>query len=197
MLRTSIPASILLIFVAAAPLLAQYEYDVTRGAQIGLHAGVTSWNPDEIQGLDFEAETGFLFGGSFGWGMSDWLGLFARIDWSRISPEEVDPYTVNHVDVGIRAVPMLFGDVVRPYAEVFGAFRFLSFVEPNGFEVDASGPGFGGGLGLYVFVMPSVALNAGFAATLGNLEEVTFGGVPIEDVGATSGRLMFGLTWFP
>ena len=177
----------------------QYQEDVTRGPQIGLHAGMTSWDLDDITEADlsFETESGFHFGGSVGWGMSDWLGVFTRYDYTTISPEDIESYAVSHWDIGIRAIPYPLGLTVRPYFEAVGSFRFLEFTDPNGFQISASGPGFGFGAGLYVFVTTAFALNAGIAASFGNLEEITFAGIPLNDVGATSGRLLFGITWFP
>lgn len=172
--------------------------DVTRGVQIGLYGGYTSWDLDDIEGTTFEKENGFTYGGSFGWGMSDWLGLFTRVDLTTISPEDLDSYKVTHWDIGVRAVPMLFGPTIRPYAETYGAFRFIELTEPNGFEISASGPGFGFGAGLYAFITGQFAVNAGLGGTFGNLEEVSFGGFPLDvDVAATSLRFAAGVTWFP
>lgn len=174
------------------------QEDVTRGPQIGLHAGLTSWDLDDIEDVTFEKEIGPTFGGSFGWGMSDWLGVYTRLDFTWINADDLDSYTVVHWDFGIRAITLLFGPAVRPYLEIDGTFRFLELIEPSGFEVSASGPGYGFGAGVYLFVGEQVAVNAGIGGSFGNLEDVSFGGFPLNtDVNATSLRFSTGLTWFP
>ena len=175
-----------LLTLSAIPILAAMsindlalaQSDNARGLQLGLHAGMTQWDLDDVQGNEFEKESGMHFGGSLGWGMSDWLGVFTRLDYTSISPENIDSYGVTHWDVGIRAMPQMFGFMVRPYAEAFGSFRFLKLTEPNGFEISASGPAIGVGAGLYVFVTPQIAVNGGVSAAFGNLEDVSFGGIP-------------------
>lgn len=174
------------------------QEDVTTGPQIGLHAGLTSWDLDDIEDVVFEKESGLTFGGNFGWGMSDWLGVHTRIDFTWINPDDLDSYTVVHWDFGIRTIAFLFGPFVRPYFELDGTFRFLELIEPNGFEISASGPGFGLWGGIYLFVAEQVALNAGFGGSIGSLEDISFGGFALNtDAEATSLRFSAGLTWFP
>ena len=195
-MRSPIVLTVVLILSTTQFALAQE--DNTIGVQIGVHGGLTSWDLGDIEGNVFDKETGPLFGGSFGWGMSDWLGLFARADWTTISPEEFESYKVLHADLGIRAIPQLLGPTIRPYFEVLASFRDLTLIETNDLEVAGTGAGFGGGLGLYFFVSEKFAMNAGFAAALGGLDQATFGGFPIEgSVSATALRLIAGVTVFP
>ena len=187
-----------LVLVLAGFQFSAAQNDVTVGVQLGLHGGFTTWDLDDIEGTMFERENGPTFGGSFGWGMSDWLGLFTRVDLTSISPDDLDSYTVTHWDIGVRAIPMLLGPTIRPYAEAYGAFRFVELTEPNGFRITASGPGLGFGAGLYAFITGQFAVNAGFGGTFGNLEEVSFGGFSLDaDVAASSLRFAAGVSWFP
>jgi len=195
-MRISTFLSILLVLVTSESAVSQD--DLTRGFQLGIHGGLTSWDIGDIEGNAFDSESGINFGGSVGWGMSDWLGIFARGDFTTISPEDLEGYTVGHLDIGIRGIPQLFGSTVRPYFEVLASVRDMSLIEPNGFEISASGVGFGGGLGLYFFVSGKFAVNAGFTAATGNFDTVSFAGFPVSnDVSATSGRLIAGVTFFP
>ena len=169
-----------------------------RGVQLGVHGGFTSWDLGDIEVADFEKETGPTFGASFGWGMSDFLGLFTRVDRTTISPEDLDSYGVTHWDIGVRAIPKLLGPTIRPFAEVSAAFRFLNLTESNGFKISVAGAGFGVGAGLYAFVTSQFAVSAGINGSFGNLEEVTFGGIALDtNTKATSFRAILGVTWFP
>ncbi len=175
---------------------ASAQTDLT-GVSLGVYGGMTSWDLDDFPPFEFEKETGVTFGGSFGWGMSDFLGLFTRADYTSLSTTDNERYNVTHWDIGFRAIPDFFGQTVRPYFEFSGAFRFTT-VEKFGIEITASGAGVGLGTGLYVFVSNTIALNAGFAGTLGNLEDVKIAGIRNDsiDLKAVSGRLLGGITVF-
>lgn len=193
-----VPAFVALLVSLVASETAFSQDDLTRGFQLGVHAGLTSWSIGDIEGNTFDTERGFNFGGSLGWGMSDWLGVFTRGDFTTIRPEGLESYKVGHLDIGIRAIPQFFGSTVRPYFEALASVRDMSLIESNGFKISASGVGFGGGLGLYFFVTRMFAVNLGFTAAAGNFDEVSFAGIPIpNDVSATSGRLIAGVTFYP
>ncbi len=188
--------AVLIMLVTSGSAFSQE--DLTRGLQLGLHGGMTSWAVGDIAGNEFDTETGFNVGGSVGWGMSDWLGIFARGDRTSINPKDLESYHVLHFDIGIRAISQFIGPTIRPYFEVQGSVRDMSLIESNGFEISASGIGFGAGLGLFFFISQKLALNAGVTAAFGNFDEVTFAGITIpDDVSATSGRLIAGVTLFP
>ncbi len=195
-MRIPLFLAILVVLVTAVSAFSQDER--TRGAQFGLHGGVTSWTLGDIEGNEFGTETGYTFGGDFGWGMSDWLGIFTRAGWTTISPEDLESYQVFHFDIGIRAISHFFGHTIRPYFEALASVRDVNLIESNGFEISASGVGFGGGLGLYVFISRKIALTAGLDASFGKFDELTFAGIAIpSDVNATSARLIAGVTVFP
>jgi len=191
--RNRIVATLVIVLSIAGASRAQ---DVTRGVQLGLHGGFTTWDLGDIVGNEFEKESGPHFGGSFGWGMSDWLGIFTRLDRTTISPEGLVGYSVQHWDIGIQTISLIFGQTVRPYAEVSGAIRSVK-LDISEFEVKGSGVGLGLGAGVYVFVVEKIAVTAGGTYSFGNLDEVSFGGVSVETVLATSVRLFAGITWFP
>lgn len=177
---------------------AHAQDDLTRGVQIGAHGGLTSWDLDPVDINVFEKESGPHFGASLGWGMSDWLGLYTRFDITSISPDTIDSYKVDHWDIGIRAIPQVFGTTVRPYVEAGGTFRFFNFEDPRGAEVKASGAGLGFGGGLYVFVTQIVAVNAGASVAFGSMDTVTFNGFDVDlKPSATSIRFLAGITVFP
>lgn len=193
-----VPSFIAVLIMLVTAVSAVSQDGLTRGVQLGLHGGMTSWALGDIEGNEFDTETGFNVGGSFGWGMSDWLGIFVRGDRTTISPEDLDSYQVLHLDIGIRAISLFLGTTIRPYFEVLASVRDMSLIEPNGFEIRASGVGFGGGLGLYIFISQKLALNVGVTGAFGDFDEVTFAGITIpDDVSGTSGRLIAGVTVFP
>ena len=65
-------------------------------------------------------------------------------------------------------------------------------------EVSTFGPAFTVGAGIMAFVTTRLAVVAEGQATLGSMTEITTDDVALNtNIGARSGRLNLGLTWFP
>jgi hypothetical protein len=87
---------------------------------------------------------------------------------------------------------------LRPYVEASGAFRFFEFVEPSGVTIKGSGAGIGLAAGLFFFVSEAFAVNAGISGATGGMDSLSFDGFDVDiRPGATSFRVIAGITWFP
>lgn len=192
-MRALIPL-VAFFFSTQASVFAQYR---TKGLALSLRAQATSWKLDDLDGHSFDSHRGGGTGAEVYYGMSRYFGLFGRIDLSSMSPDEGDSYTLTHLDIGVRALPMLVSRRVRPYAELAFAARSAEF-NVGAQSLEASGPGTTVGAGCLIFVAFRLAAGVGVEGTFGNLDELTLGGFTLDtSIGATSWRGGLNLVWFP
>jgi len=169
----------------------------TKGLGLSLRGQLASWKLDDLEGISFDSHHGGGTGAEVYYGMSRYFGLFGRIDLSNMSPDEGDSYTLTHLDIGVRVLPMLVSTRVRPYAELAFAARSAEF-DVGTQSLEASGPGATVGAGCLVFFASRFAVGMGIDGTFGNLEDLRLGGFTVNtNVGATSWRGGLNLFWFP
>lgn len=164
----------------------------TGGVFIGLRLNGTAWTIDD---LDVDTESGVGLAMLAGYGISDLFSVYA--DLAAASFGGSNTYGLGHLDVGIR---FIFGgpaSTFRPYADAALSGRKSEWDDPSRGEVRAWGVGGTVGGGFLYFLAAPAALDVGFKATFGGLNEITIGGSSHEvDIRARSARLNVGFTLF-
>jgi len=183
-----------ILLAAQAPIFGQFR---TKGLGLSLRGQATTWKLNDIEGITFDWHNGGGIGAEVFYGMSQYFGLFGRIDLSNMSSDEGNSYTLTHLDVGVRVLPMLAPRQVRPYAELAFAARSTQF-DVGTQSLEASGPGATVGGGCLVFFASRFAVGLSADGTFGNLEQLTLGGFTVDtSAKATSWRGAASLVWFP
>lgn len=187
------------LLLGAASYAAAQPYSNTRGLYLNVHASATSitYEADDFEDFD-ETDGGGGLGVEVGYGFSPLVSLFVALNGSGMEADGGDTYTLGHGDLGVR-FNFRSGERLVPYASLAVTGRQATFEFENGGEIELSGGGGTLGGGLAYFVSPRLALDAGLRLTAGTFTDVSVGRLTVSnfDVDAGSGRLVFGLSWFP
>lgn len=171
----------------------------TEGIFLRLNFNYTTWdlNDTELFG-DFVAQGGPGFGFEFGYGASNLVALFMAFDAANIENEDSDSYTLVHLDLGVLLHLMNSTSKFRPYGKFALTVRTAEF-DSDVVAISTFGPAFTAGAGLKYFLTEKWALNIEGLGSFGSMTEITIGPITLDDVsiGARSGRLNLGVTWFP
>ena len=189
----------IVLLSAAATLGQDNPKSDTRGLFLNLHLNGTSWDLDDDSEFgELPQESGGGMGLAFGFGVSQTVTLFMAFDGARLSGgEEREDYNLVHFDIGTQVTLLGESSRFRPFGKVALTARTAEFeVEEAG--VSSFGSAFSAGLGLMAFLTPRLAIVGDAQATWGSMTELTTGGIALDtSIGARSGRLNVGLTWFP
>ena len=189
--------------LAAAPAAAQLDPIPLRSSTSGFNLGVFL-NGSAIQAEDSDVvESGGGLGLHLGYGFSEAVSVFLRVDVASIRSEDLaDDYAMAHADIGAR---FSFGQPTsqfRPFLQLALSGRAISWdTGPQG-DLQARGGGVSAGAGLEYFVSPTLAIEGGLHLSHGDFSEgrlgdgdwVEFGN---ESFSATSSRLDLGISWHP
>ncbi len=190
---------LLAILFAVGSARAQDEKSDTEGFFLNLHLNGTQWDLNDNTELgEFPQESGGGLGVAFGFGASETVTLFMEFDGARISGGGVrDTYTLVHFDIGAMITFLGRTSRFRPFGKASFTARTAEFdLEEAG--VSTFGPGFTAGIGIMAFVTTGLAVVGEGQLTVGSMTEITTGGIALDtSIGARSGRLNVGLTWFP
>lgn len=172
----------------------------TRGLSLGLYLNGSALQFEDSD----EAESGGGFSLHAGYGFTDHLAVFMRLNGAEIESSDVegDSYALAHVDIGAR---YSFGGpaaALRPFVQ--GALNARAFAYDLGTEgtLEARGSGFSGGAGLEYFFSRSLAVEGALSFSSGTFSEGRVGDgewVDLEDeaLDAVSTRVDLGITWHP
>jgi hypothetical protein len=190
---------VIVLLSAAATLAQDNPKSDTRGLFLNLHLNGTSWDLDDDSEFgELPQESGGGMGLAFGFGASQTMTIFMAFDAARLDGgEERNDYTLAHFDIGTQVTLLGQSSRFRPFGKVSFTARTAEFeVEEAG--VSSFGAGFSAGLGLMAFLTTRLAIVGDAQATWGSMTEITRGNISLDtSIGARSGRLNLGLTWFP
>lgn len=205
-IHTPARLALLACICAAAPAAAQDEMAAprsnTRGFTAGLHLNGSAL---QLDGEGAEAENGGGMGLMLGYGVSNKVTLFARVDGADVSYSDGEDgsYTLAHLDLGGRYSFGSSAAALRPFVELSLMGAGVSD-EIDGSDVTLSGGAFGIGGGLEYFFSRSLALDVGLSLSKGEFTTATVDGedydledLEIEEAGFTSSRFNVGLSWHP
>lgn len=190
----------LIVLISAGQTLGQDKAKSdTEGFFLNVHLNGTSWdlNDDSVFG-ELPQQSGGGLGLAFGYGASQTFTLFMAFDGARMNgQDERNDYTLVHFDIGAMVTLLGQSSRFRPFGKVSFTARTAEF-EVEEAAVSLFGAAFSAGGGLMVFLAPAFAITADAQATFGSMTEITTGEIALDtSIGARSGRLNAGLTWFP
>ena len=190
----------LIVLISAGQTLGQDEAKSdTEGFFLNVHLNGTSWdlNDDSVFG-ELPQQSGGGLGLAFGYGASQTFTLFMAFDGARMNgQDERNDYTLVHFDIGAMVTLLGQSSRFRPFGKVSFTARTAEF-EVEEADVSMFGAAFSAGGGLMVFLAAGLAITADAQATFGSMTEITTGQIARDtSIGARSGRLNAGLTWFP
>lgn len=202
-IHTPVRLALLACICAAAPAAAQDDAaprSKTSGFTAGLHLNGSAIQLDGGE----EAENGGGMGLALGYGVSNKVTIFARVDGAAVEYEDGDgeTFTLAHLDLGGRYSFGSASAALRPFVELSLQGAGISD-EFEGSEVTVSGGAFGFGGGLEYFFSRSLALDVGLAISKGEFTTATVDGdeVDLDDLdieeGFTTSRFNVGLSWHP
>ena len=171
----------------------------TEGIFLNIHLNGSQWDLDDDTDFgELPQESGPGMGLAFGYGASQAVTLFMAFDGARISDSDADQdYTLVHFDIGGMVTFLGRSTPFRPFLKASFTARTAEF-DLDDVALSTFGAGFSAGAGLMFFLSPGLAIVGDGTATWGTMTEITTSGIAIEtDIGARSGRLNLGLTWFP
>jgi len=171
----------------------------TEGLFLNFHLNGTSWDLDDDSEFgELPQQSGGGFGLAFGYGASQTVTLFMAFDGAQMGGgEEREDYTLVHFDIGAMVTFLGQSTRFRPFGKASFTARTAEFDVDNA-GVSMFGAAFSAGGGLMVFLTPAFAITGDAQATWGSMTEITTGGISLDtSIGARSGRLNAGLTWFP
>jgi hypothetical protein len=145
-------------------------------------------------------ESGFGAGLVLGYGVNDHLVAFLRGDVTGVeyeNIEDIDPYRLGQIDLGVRYAIASAGDRFRPYGEIAGTYVVKSD------DLDVTEYTFTGGAatlgaGVEYFFLPRFSADLGVEVSWGKLTSGEYGGeeVDIDEKIATT-RITLGVNWRP
>jgi hypothetical protein len=171
----------------------------TEGFFVNLHLNGSSWDlNDDSEFGELPQESGGGMGLAFGFGASQTVTLFMAFDAAQMSGgEERNDYTLAHFDIGTMITLLKQSSRFRPFGKASFTARTAEFDVDNA-GVSTFGAAFSAGAGLMAFLTPRLALTGDAQATWGSMTEITTAGFSVNtSIGARSGRLNLGITWFP
>lgn len=179
-----------------------------QGAPVGLSVGVHA--APTIMSDDFDDYTGGGIGLSVGYGFTPRTSVFVGVDVAGMTSDtrfdgfgEEQTSDLTHWDVGVRYSFDAPGRRFVPYLSAALTQRTNSGEFCDGFtcyDIESSGSGFSGGVGLQLFFIESLALDAGWLLSFGSFSEASVDGesVTLEDEPSVdTGRFMIGASWYP
>jgi hypothetical protein len=181
---------------------AQIDVTAPRSNTAGFNLGAFV-NAAGIQVEDSDAENGVGLGLHLGYGFSQNVSIFARVNVTSIGSDELaDNYNLAHVDLGAR---YSFGQpsaTLRPYLAGALSGHAVSFDLGSSGTLDARGPGLTASGGLEYFLSRTVALEAGLSVSVGKFNEGRIGDsgwvdLDEDELNTTTSRLDIGVSWHP
>jgi hypothetical protein len=175
----------------------------TKGVSFRVHLNGTSWYVDDSRFFDDQTRGGGL-GFGVSWGVSELITLVFNVDAAGMNPDFGKDYTLSHGDLGVRFTFASDARKLRPFAQTsltgFGTEReYRQITRQNlagTFQVVGGGLALGGGI-MYFF-NPKLALDVGVDFMFGEISEVKFRNVSIDQsTGSYSTRLNAGIAWYP
>lgn len=164
-----------------------------RGFFLGASLLGTSFDiPDFYE----DQHTGGGIGLKFGYNFNTNFAVFANLDGSNMSSDDIDDYGLAHFDVGVEGRLGDFESRLRPFGRASFLGMAATFEGEEGDDVEISGGGFGMGVGLQYFINQNFAFEAAYTHSWININEVTVGPISVEiEETACSGRLGLGFSY--
>ena len=189
--------------LAATPAAAQLDPMPLRSSTTGFNLGLfLNGSAVQVENSDV-VESGGGLGVHLGYGFSEAISVFLRVDVASIRSEDVDDdYAMAHADLGAR---FSFGrptSPVRPYLQAaLGGRAFSWDTGPEG-ELQVRGSALSAGAGLEYFLNPDLAIEGGLHVSYGDFSEGRLDGGDWVDFGdeafsATTTRFDLGVSWHP
>jgi len=171
----------------------------TEGLLLNIHFGGVTISFDED---NQNTQAGGGGGIAVGYGFSPLFAVVMNVDAAVADSDDLaDPYALTHVDLLGR---FHFGSgsrVLVPFLEA-GFNGRAGAIRNEGLELSIQGGGLTLGGGMKYFVSTGLSLDLVADASIGSFTTASLkgGGASIDvdvDIAAVSGRLAFGLTWYP
>lgn len=193
--RTLFALSLLAVTASTASAQAR---STTQGFHLGAGLNGSSIKIDsDFGGGETESGAGINFG--LGYNFTPQFGILLSAAGANISGEDGDDYTLGQADLAGR---FSFANPARafvPYVEV-GYTGISAQDQFEGVDVELSGTGFTGALGLNYFFNPKLALDVNARYTKGEFNTIKIDGESASDddgLELSTGRFNIGVSWFP
>ena len=172
------------------------NYPDTKGLFFGAAANATSIKFDETTFSDDERENGYGINFGIGYNFTRNLGVSFGLTGASINDSQTEDFGVAHVDLGAR-LSFPGRSALVPYVELAIAGVSAEYVS-EGREVELSGRGLSGGLGLNYFFTRRMALDLNFRYTAGELHdgEIDDREIDTTDVGFNTTRINLGIAFY-
>jgi opacity protein-like surface antigen len=199
--RSVFAISLFALAAGAADLSAQAR-STTRGFHLGAGLNGSSIKADvedEETGLEADRESGAGISLTAGYNFTPQFGLLITFSGASIDSDEGGSYGLGHGDLAGRFSFANPASPLVPYLEL-GVTSVALVEEVEDEDVQISGTGITGAVGINYFFSPKLALDANLRFTSGELDTLKIGGesVTTEDgIDVTTGRINIGISWFP
>lgn len=195
--KTALAVILVGLLSMATESVAQATASRTKGFNLGLALNGSAIKLDDEDVGDSETENGGGIALHAGYNFTPNLGAFIGLTGASIQPNDGGSYGLGHGDLGVRL--LLGTSSFVPYVEA--AFTGLNAQgDIDGDDVEFSGTGFTGALGLNYFLSQKLALDVAFKYTKGEFNTIKIGGQSVSDddgLGVSTGRFNIGIAWYP